>query len=205
MSIKKHLRKYFIMGSQNCERDPETVLEEALQAGITCFQFREKGEGALTGDAKIELGKKLRQLCNDYNVPFIINNDIDLVETLDVDGIHVGQSDTPVTELRKQFPDLYIGLSVSTREQLENSPLDVVDYIGAGPVYTTYTKKDAIAAVGTEWISYVREKNPKLPFVGIGGVNEKNAKEVIKAGADGIAVVSAITTSNDIQQTVKSL
>src|SRR5690625_4572302 len=204
LPIQKHLRKYFIMGRQNCESNPEVILKEALQAGITMFQLREKGKGALIGKAKIELGKKLRGLCFDYKVPFIINNDVDLVETLEVNGIHVGQGDTPVAELRQQFPNLYIGLSVSTREELNNSPLDVVDYIGAGPVYTTHTKEDAITAVGTEWITYVREKHPNLPFVGVGGINALNAKQVIEAGADGVAVVSAITASDDVAQTVKS-
>src|SRR5690625_2872567 len=105
MHITEMIRKYFIMGSQNCTRAPEEILQEALEAGITAFQYREKGRDALTGRAKIELGKKLRKLCQNYNVPFIINDDVELATILEVDGIHVGQDDTPIERLREQFPN----------------------------------------------------------------------------------------------------
>src|SRR5690625_4139369 len=182
LPIQKHLRKYFIMGRQNCERNPEVILKEALQAGITMFQFREKGKGALIGKAKIELGKKLRRLCFDYKVPFIINNDVELVETLEVNGIHVGQWDTPVAEFRQQFLNLDIALSVSTQEEVNNSPLDAADHIRAGPVYTPHTREDALTAVGAEWNTYVLEKDPNLLFVEVGGIDALNANHAIEAG-----------------------
>src|SRR5699024_2717694 len=193
MAIKNHLRKYFIMGSQNCDSDPEAILHEALEAGITAFQFREKGKGSLAGEEKRALGKKLRRLCSQYDVPFFINDDIELVDVLDADGIHVGQTDTPIDIVRSRFPDRLVGLSVSNRSELEKSPLHLVDYIGAGPVYTTASKDDAKNAVGTEWIQFLRDKFPKLPIVGIGGIHIENASEVLQAGADGVAVISAIT------------
>ena len=93
MTQRRYLRKYFIMGSQNCDRDPEEILLEAIKAGITAFQFREKGKGSLDGEAKVELGKKLRELCRNYDIPFFINDDVELATTFDVDGIHVGQDD----------------------------------------------------------------------------------------------------------------
>ena len=204
-TLKKLLRKYFIMGSQNCERDPEVILQEAISAGITIFQFREKGIGSLSGEEKISLGKRLREICRENGIPFIINDDVELVEILDVDGIHVGQGDTSVEVLREKFPDLYIGLSVSNVEELRNSPIDLVDYVGAGPVFATSSKEDAKQPVGVEWIRYVRKKHPELPIVGIGGINESNAKQVIEAGADGVAVISAITKSKDIEKTVHNL
>ena len=204
-TLKKLLRKYFIMGSQNCERDPEVILQKAISAGITIFQFREKGIGSLSGEEKISLGKRLREICRENGIPFIINDDVELVEILDVDGIHVGQGDTSVEVLREKFPDLYIGLSVSNVEELRNSPIDLVDYVGAGPVFATSSKEDAKQPVGVEWIRYVRKKHPELPIVGIGGINESNAKQVIEAGADGVAVISAITKSKDIEKTVHNL
>src|SRR5690554_3218351 len=105
ISLQQQLRKYFIMGSQNCDRDPVKVLQEAVSAGITAFQYREKGDGALTGKAKLELGKQLREICASHQVPFIVNDDIELVEPLSADGIHVGQDDLSVKEIRRMFPD----------------------------------------------------------------------------------------------------
>src|SRR5690625_1065932 len=100
MSLRKQLRKYFIMGSQNCDRDPVEILYEAVSAGITAFQYREKGDGALTGKAKLELGKQLREICASHHIPFIVNDDIELVQPLEADGIHVGQDDLSVQEIR---------------------------------------------------------------------------------------------------------
>lgn len=205
MTQRRYLRKYFIMGSQNCDRDPEEILLEAIKAGITAFQFREKGKGSLDGEAKVELGKKLRELCRNYDIPFFINDDVELATTFDVDGIHVGQDDEKISNLRINFPHLLIGLSVSNEEELKNSPIHLADYVGAGPVFGTTSKDDAKAPVGTEWITFLRNKYRYLPIVGIGGINPSNAHKVIKAGADGVAVISAITKSKDIFTTVRSL
>lgn len=193
------------MGSQNCDRNPEEILREAIAAGITAFQFREKGTGSLRGDEKISLGKKLRAICRESGIPFIINDDVDLVDVFEVDGIHVGQDDTDVKILREKYPELFIGLSVSNENELNNSPIDLVDYVGAGPVFATSSKEDAKKPVGVEWIQFLRQEHPELPIVGIGGINETNAHEVIEAGADGVAVISAITKSKNIAETVRNL
>lgn len=205
MNVRIMLRKYFIMGSQNCQRDPRVILQEALEAGITAFQYREKGRGALSGTDKIELGKQLRTVCWEHSVPFIVNDDIELVDTLDADGIHVGQDDVSVEELRKRYPNLIIGLSISNSEELAKSNTAVIDYIGAGPVFSTMTKEDVKQVAGLEWIHQLRHEEPLLPIVGIGGINESNAAQVLKAGADGVSVISAITNSKNISETVNSL
>lgn len=205
MDIKQLLRKYFIMGSQNCLRDPEIVLKEAIAGGITAFQFREKGTGALTGEAKIKLGKRLRKICREHGIPFIINDDIELIEILDVDGVHVGQDDTPPEQIRENYPNLMIGLSISNKTELQNSNLDVIDYVGAGPVFRTTTKEDAKDAVGLTWIRTLRRMYPELPIVGIGGINEANAKMVLNAGANGVAFISVVTKAKDIKTTVNNL
>lgn len=121
------------------------------------------------------------------------------------DGIHVGQGDMSPETLRKRFPDKLIGLSISNKAELENSPIHVIDYIGAGPVYPTFSKADAKEAVGTEWISYLKEHHPNIPVVGIGGITTDNAQAVIDAGADGVAVISAITKAASIKYAVKNL
>src|SRR5690625_1132158 len=205
INIRKQLRKYFIMGSQNCDRDPVDILQEAASAGITAFQYREKGHGALTGHAKLELGKQLRKICAAHQIPFIVNDDIELVEPLEADGIHVGQDDLPVTEIRQLFPNKIIGLSVSNANELGQSPISLVDYIGAGPMYDTTTKSDAKSAVGVEWIEILRTQFPDLPIVGIGGINTDNAASVLQAGADGVAVISVITKAANVIKAVEKL
>lgn len=204
-SIKKSLRKYFIMGSQNCMRNPVEILEAAVEAGITAFQFREKGEGSLKGEAKIELGKQLQAVCHKAGIPFIVNDDVELVDLLDADGIHVGQDDQSAQDLRRVFPNKWIGLSVSNANELENSPLAYVDYIGAGPIFHTSTKTDAKAAVGLKWISTLRREFPSLPIVGIGGITTENAASVMEAGADGVSIITAITRAENIERAVKLL
>lgn len=201
------LRKYFIMGSQNCapSQSPVKILESAIAGGITAFQFREKGEGSLTGKMKVELGKQLREICYQHNIPFIINDDVDLAMSLNVDGIHVGQEDVSVKEVRRIFPNTIVGLSVSNKKELANSPLPMVDYIGAGPIFSTNTKADAKKAVGATWIRELRREYPDLPIVGIGGIHTTNAAEVIEAGADGVSVISVITKARNIREVVKAL
>ncbi|MYL69460.1 thiamine phosphate synthase [Halobacillus litoralis] len=199
------LRKYFVMGSQNCAKDPLSILDEAIGAGITCFQYREKGEGALTGEAMYSLGHKLRQRCAEAGILFIVNDDIELFDVLQADGIHVGQSDRSVKEIRSKYPDTIIGLSVSDRTELEESPVHLVDYLGVGPMFRTMTKKDASPVAGPEWVKVVKKAFPDMPVVGIGGIHPENAGEVMEAGADGVAVISAITQAADISSAVKSL
>ncbi|WP_449354558.1 thiamine phosphate synthase [Virgibacillus natechei] len=203
--IRESMRKYFIMGSQNCDYDTTDILESAAKAGITAFQFREKGEGSLTGKAKLELGGQLRKICREYQVPFIVNDDVELGKSLDADGIHVGQDDQAVKTIRALFPDKIVGLSVSNSREVADSPLSLVDYVGAGPVFATSSKWDAKEAVGVEWIATLREQFPTLPIVGIGGITTQNAASVIEAGADGVSVISAITKSKNINEVVQSL
>ncbi|QKY71067.1 thiamine phosphate synthase [Lentibacillus sp. CBA3610] len=200
-----NLRKYFIMGSQNCHRNPEDILKEAAKAGITAFQFREKGEGSLTGQEKLKLGRRLRDICTRYNVLFFVNDDVDLVEPLEADGIHVGQDDMDLRKLQEMFPDKIIGLSVSTLTEAANSPIHLADYLGVGSVYATSSKNDAEQAVGTEWIKTMKHQYPDLPIVGIGGITVSNAASVMEAGADGVAVISAITEADDVKTAVKML
>ncbi|HLR65382.1 MAG TPA: thiamine phosphate synthase [Pseudogracilibacillus sp.] len=218
---KQYLRKYFVMGSQDClpnkeregvteseqiKRAEETFLQ-AAQAGITAFQFREKGKDALDGQAKLDLAKRLRAHCRTYGIPFFINDDVDLIKPLQADGVHVGQDDQSVAAIRKAYPNIEIGLSVGSRLELEQSRhlLPYIQYIGAGPVYETQSKSDAKEACGTEWIVSLKEILPEMPVVGIGGITVHNAQDVLEAGADGLAVISAITRASNIKQTVHQL
>lgn len=205
MTTKQILRKYFIMGSQNCDRDPIAILKKAAEAGITAFQYREKGTDSLSGKEKLQLGLLLRDVCRDYDIPFIVNDDTDLAEALNADGIHVGQDDRSPKELREKFPDKLIGLSISNESELDNSPVQFIDYIGAGPIFETPSKEDAKKVVGTEWITVLKNRLPNIPIVGIGGITPENAQEVLDAGADGVAIISAITKSANIKRAVNKL
>lgn len=204
-ALSQRLRKYFIMGSQNCEYDPSETLKKAIQGGVSAFQYREKGMGSLKGEDKRELGEKLRSICQANGVLFFVNDDIDLAAQLEADGIHVGQDDMSIGEIRKCLPHKWIGLSISNNQELNESPIESVDYIGAGPVFATTTKETVKAAVGLEWIKILRRRFPLLPIVGIGGITTDNARSVIDAGADGVSVISAITKAQNIKKAVSKL
>src|SRR5690625_7629261 len=110
--LTKQLRKYFIMGSQNCLRDPREILTEAIHAGITSFQFREKGEGALEGEQKLALGRDLRDICFQNHVLFIVNDDIQLAHDSDAAGIHAAQDHPSLTDIPPLSPHTLLRLSL---------------------------------------------------------------------------------------------
>lgn len=111
----------------------------------------------------------------------------------------------PVKEVRAKFPDKIIGLSISTPQELDQSPLDLVDYIGVGPIFATATKEDAKQAVGLEWIHTIRSQFPDIPVVAIGGIQTDNASSVIEAGADGVSFITAVTEAYNIKEAVDKL
>ncbi|MFC0524227.1 thiamine phosphate synthase [Pontibacillus salicampi] len=203
--VTEILPLYFIMGSQDCTHDPIWTLEEAIKGGITCFQFREKGEHALAGEEMEALARELQARCKEYNIPFIINDDVALAQKLDADGVHVGQDDTPISDVVHHFQGKYIGLSVHTLEEAIRAAQDQVDYIGVGPIFDTSTKKDAKKASGVTTIQQIRKSGMTIPIVGIGGINADNAKSVMDAGAEGVSLISAISQSNDPSSSAKTL
>ena len=191
------LRIYFVMGSQNVLNNPLGVLEEALKGGITAFQFREKGERALSGAKYLELATNCQSLCKQYGVPFIVNDDFELAIHLNADGIHIGQDDLPVQKVREMMGNKWVGVSVHTMTEVEESIRYGADYVGIGPIFPTNSKSDAKKPSGTRFLREVADFYPELPIVGIGGITPDNANEVLEAGADGIAVVSAISLSEN--------
>lgn len=206
MNIKQALQLYFIMGSQNTSANPVIVLEQAIEGGITCFQYREKGSGSKTGEERLQLGQSLRDLCKVNNIPFIVNDDIELGLVLDADGIHIGQDDIPVKEVKKLIPShMIVGISTSTIEESTQAMNDGADYIGVGPIYATQSKEDAIAPIHESGLQHIREALPSMPIVAISGIDESNARRVIEAGADGISLISAISQAEDVVKTTKEL
>ena len=206
MFNKELLKLYFICGTTTClGKDLYTVVEDALKGGITLFQFREKDEGALEGSEKVELAIKLQDLCKKYNVPFIVNDDIELALEIDADGVHVGQDDLGVDEIRKLMPDKIIGLSIGNEEELKQSKVEYVDYVGVGPVYVTQSKDDAGGAIGYEGLELMRKLLPQMPLVAIGGIQTQHIKDVMKTNVDGVSIISAISYSDNIEKTVREM
>lgn len=196
--MQKLLNVYFIMGSNNCQKDPALVLQQAIEGGITLFQFREKGTGALTGDNKYKFAQQLQSICKKNNIPFIVNDDVELALALDADGIHIGQDDQSAQEVRQKIGDNKIlGVSTHNLEEVKKAIAEGADYVGIGPIYTTTTKEDAKKAQGTALIKEVRSNYIEIPIVGIGGLTAENASPVIEHGGNGVAVISEISLAED--------
>ena len=210
-----YLNLYFVAGTQDCRHltgDPcenlLQTLERALQAGICCYQFREKGEGSLQDHNKIyQLASQCRDLCHRYQVPFFVNNDVALALQLHADGVHVGQQDMPIqTVLQHCQGKMKIGLTINTLQQAkENANLTGIDYFGVGPIFTTQSKADASQTVGIELIRAIRDAKIMQPIVAIGGITPENCIGIRQAGANGLAVISAITRSIQLTQDIERL
>lgn len=203
--LRDALKVYFIMGSPNCRKDPAAVLKEAIEGGITLFQFREKGEGALTGEEKYALARQLQSICREHQIPFIVNDDIELALALDADGVHIGQEDEPVWAVREKIGNKILGVSVHSMEEAASSLEAGADYFGIGPVFPTKTKADAKPSRGTLVIEQLRKNGYTVPIVGIGGITSENAQSVIKAGADGVSVITAISHAESPKEAAREL
>ena len=196
--MKAHLKLYFIMGSQNCLKDPRETLIDAINGGVTLFQYREKGTGALIGESKMVLARDLQTICKEHGIPFIVNDDLDLALELDADGVHIGQEDSPANLVRKKMgPEKILGVSAHTMEEATLAIEHGADYLGIGPIYPTTTKEDAKPAKGMVLVQALRNHGLTFPIVGIGGIKSANAEHVVKEGADGVSVITAISQAED--------
>ncbi|MCY9806334.1 thiamine phosphate synthase [Lentilactobacillus senioris] len=203
------LNAYFVAGTQDLAgmRDLPSLLDEAIEAGITAFQFREKGPKALTGVAKRELAVILQKRCLKANIPFIIDDDLDLALELNSDGIHVGQKDDKIETVveRISVRKMFVGLSANTVEQVNAAnQLDRVAYIGSGPIFPTQSKADADPAIGVAGLTTLVEASDK-PVVAIGGITENNVAQLRGSGAAGAAVISMISKSDHVDEAVAAI
>ena len=124
---------------------------------------------------------------------------------IDADGVHVGQDDLDVDEIRKLMPNKIIGLSIGNEEELKQSKVEYVDYVGVGPVYVTQSKDDAGGAIGYEGLELMRKLLPQMPLVAIGGIQTQHIKDVMKTNVDGVSIISAISYSDNIEKTVREM
>jgi thiamine-phosphate pyrophosphorylase len=183
-------------------RSLRQIVAAAIYGGVTMVQYREKNASTRR---MIEEALELCQLCCSYNVPFIVNDRLDVALAVGADGVHVGQDDMPAAVARKLIgPGKILGVSVENVAQAQAALADGADYVGASPIFATPTKTDAPPPMGIEGLQELA-RGCTLPIVAIGGLNPANAAAVLRAGAAGLAVVSAIVSAEDVERAAREL
>lgn len=174
-------------------RPTEAIVSAAVKGGVSCVQLREKG---CTTREFIRQARRLKVLLQPSKVPLIVNDRIDVALAVGAEGVHLGQSDMPLRYARKIVGrDMIIGISAESLEDAVAAEAGGADYIGISPVFATATKKDTASPLGLEGIRAIRA-TVGIPLVGIGGITAANAHRIRHAGADGVAVVSAIVAAD---------
>jgi len=177
------------------------VAGQIIGGGARVIQLRDK-QGK-KGELLI-LAQKLKELCHQADVLFIINDYLDLAIAVDADGLHVGQEDLPLPVIRRELPiDKIIGCSVKTLPQATKAQAEGADYIAVGSIFPTATKKEA-TVVGIDMLKELK-RTLSTPLVAIGGINQNNIGEVVSAGAGAVAVISAVLSEKDIKKAVQKL
>lgn len=198
--LRESLKLYLVTDSGILKgRDFYKCIEDAIKAGVTMLQLREKN---VDGKEFLEKAKKLRELTEKHNVSFIINDRVDIAQLVDADGVHVGQSDIDALSVRKLIgEDKIIGVSARSVEEAKVAKEMGADYLGIGAMFSTSTKLDA------KDVSFNTLNDMKnavdLPFVLIGGISLDNVSELKKFNPDGYALVSGILGAEDIEKRVK--
>ena len=178
------------------------VVRAMLEGGAKIIQYREKYADIRT---RYEECVKIKEMCAEYGCTFIINDNIDIALLVRPDGVHIGQDDLPIKEVRKLVgDDMIIGLSTHSPEQARQAVADGADYIGVGPLFPTKTKDNVCAPVGLEYLEYV-VNNIDLPYTAIGGIKEHNMELPLGKGAKCICMVSEITGAENIKAKVETL
>lgn len=182
-------------------RDELDIASQIIHGGARAIQLRDKqgSKGEL-----LPLAQELRSLCAETQVLFIVNDYLDIALAADADGLHIGQKDLPLPVIRKELPiDKLVGCSVTTVPQAMKAQDEGVDYIAVGSIFPTTTKKEAIL-VGIDRLKEVKQA-VSSPVVAIGGINEDNVGQVVAAGADSVAVISAVLEHEDVREAVQRL
>ncbi|WP_019242139.1 MULTISPECIES: thiamine phosphate synthase [Bacillus] len=176
-------------------------VEAALKGGITFLQLREKN---LSNEAFLEEALQIKQLTDKYDIPFVINDNVDVALACDADGVHIGQDDLPVNIVREKIgPNKILGVSAHTVEEAKRAEDNGADYLGVGAVFNTATKLDA-NTVSFQTLKDICER-ATIPIVAIGGINEENMTKLGGTGIDGVAVVSAIFGADEIDKASQHL
>ena len=199
--MKTTIFRLYLVTDETCLRYANLLdaVEEALQAGVTLVQYREK-KGL--GKEMLQKAVALRILCHRYQIPLIVNDRLDVALLSGADGVHLGQDDLPVEEARRLTgPDFIIGTTAHNVQEALAAQAAGADYLGCGAVFATETKHDTVP-LGLGGLRAIR-KSVSIPIVGIAGITPENYPQVMATGADGAAVVSAILGTEDITTAVK--
>jgi len=182
-------------------RDELEVAKQITEGGARAIQLRDKQSKR---SELLVVAQKLKELCSQAGVLFIINDYLDLALAADADGLHLGQEDLPLPVVRKELPiDKIVGCSVTTPAQATKAQNEGADYIAVGSVFPTTTKKAAVV-VGVDMVKQLK-RIVSAPLVAIGGINQNNVGEVVAAGADAVAVISAVLNEKDVKGAVRKL
>lgn len=203
------LHAYFICGSQDVPvgKTLSELVKEALEAGITAYQFRDKGPNSTLKKAeRLPMAQKLHELCQSYGVPFFVDDDVDLAKKVHAEGIHVGQSDEAIqqviADVQKQ---MIVGYSCSTAAEIEEgNKIDGIDYYGSGPIFATQSKDDADPEIGIKGLAEL-VKIAQHPIVAIGGIAVEDLPAIAQTNAAGASVISMIAQSSNVKKTVRAM
>lgn len=202
--VKQKLEKAGLPVTDDALR--EGLLEDtkaALEGGMTYVQMREKGD-PMTEEELLTEALALKALCEEYGVPFVIDDDVELAVKCGADGVHVGQSDMACVEARKALGSAkVVGVSAQTVEQAIQAEKDGADYLGVGAVFPTGSKDDA-DDVSHDTVKAICEA-VSIPVIAIGGITKDNVGQLAGLGLDGIAVISAIYASDDLKSATEDL
>jgi len=180
------------------------VARAAIEGGADALQLRDKEMG---GREMYDLCMRIRELLQKSGAgcTFLVNDRVDVAVAAHADGVHLGQDDLPATSARPLIAgDMVMGISATTPEEAQRAQAEGADYLGVGPVFPTPSKPDAVPPIGMGGLVEIREA-VEVPIVAIGGIDEENAREVLEAGADGIAVISAVSGAEDMLEAVRGL
>ena len=178
------------------------IVKAAVSGGVTCIQLREKDCSTLEF---IEQARAIKNFLEEREVPLIINDRLDVALAVGADGVHLGQKDMPLEMARKiAGSSMLIGISAESVQDAIEAENGGADYLGVSPIYATPTKTDTVPPLGLQGLREIKNR-VKIPLVGIGGLNKSNSAEVIRNGADGVAVVSAIVAADDPEIAARNL
>jgi thiamine-phosphate pyrophosphorylase len=202
------LRLYALLDPERAGGHDLAVLgREVVAGGATLVQLRDKH-----GSTRrlIDETRAIRAALKAAGVPVLVNDRVDVALAAGADGVHVGQDDMPAEEARRLLgPEAVIGLSVKTIAEAETAPLDVLDYVCVGGVYATTSKENVAKPIGVDGLKTVlavlRARDPRFPVGAIAGIDETNAGAVVAAGADGVAIISALSLASDPQAAARRL
>ncbi len=193
----------YLVTSESCSRGRSTVeiVREGLAAGVRLIQLREK---TLAPRELLPLAREVRSLTSDANALLIINDHLDVALAVQADGVHLGRTDLPVNAARLAAPDLIIGASTHSVEDVNDAQKQGASYINIGPLFATDTKTTSTAPLGLEGLRRMAEA-ASVPFTVMGGIKKDHIRELTLEGARTIAVVTAVTAADDPQSAAREL